>query len=86
MADQVFTGSPLVPGAGVEEQVRQLMREVEGLRHEVRELQASVGTVTYVAPERPRQGMLRFADGTHWDPGFGAGYYAYVDGGWSPDL
>lgn len=33
-------------------------------------------------PERPRDGMIIFADGTHWDPGDGRGPY-YFDGGWN---
>jgi hypothetical protein len=28
-------------------------------------------------PERPRQGMLVYADGTNWDPGSGEGVYVY---------
>lgn len=30
-----------------------------------------------VAPERPRNGMIRLADGTSWDPGAGRGVYWY---------
>lgn len=33
------------------------------------------------APEKPRTGMLVFADGTNWNPGSGRGVYVY-DGGW----
>ena len=31
--------------------------------------------VTNEAPGRPRTGDIRFADGTNWDPGSGAGIY-----------
>jgi hypothetical protein len=34
-------------------------------------------------PERPRDGMIIFADGTHWDPGNGRGPY-YFDSSWTP--
>lgn len=30
-----------------------------------------------VAPAKPRTGMLRYADGTNWNPGSGKGYYGY---------
>lgn len=35
-----------------------------------------------VAPEKPRDGNIAFADGTNWNPGSGAGFYGYHSGGW----
>ena len=32
--------------------------------------------VLHVAPERPRDGMMVYADGANWDPGSGEGIYA----------
>jgi hypothetical protein len=29
-----------------------------------------------------REGMIKYADGTNWDPGAGEGIYAYVSGAW----
>jgi hypothetical protein len=46
------------------------------------ELSAGIREVTYVAPTKPRTGMIRFADGTRWNPGVGAGYYQYKGGAW----
>ena len=39
---------------------------------------------THVAPDKPRDGDFRFADGTNWNPGHGRGLYYYdgVDGHW----
>lgn len=37
---------------------------------------------TYSAPSKPRDGMIRLADGTRWNPGSGAGLYCYRDGAW----
>jgi hypothetical protein len=34
---------------------------------------------TNVAPDKPRNGDMRYGDGTNWDPGFGRGIY-YFDG------
>lgn len=34
------------------------------------------------APERPRNGMLVYADGTEWNPGSGEGFYGYESGSW----
>lgn len=38
---------------------------------------------TYAAPTKPREGMLRNADGTQWNPGSGAGLYRYGAGQWN---
>ena len=32
---------------------------------------------------KPRDGDIRYADGTNWNPGSGAGIYAYVGGAWT---
>lgn len=37
-----------------------------------------------VEPPKPRDGQLALADGSNWDPGFGAGYYGYRDAAWRP--
>lgn len=36
----------------------------------------------HVQPARPRDGLLAYADGTDWDPGFGEGLYVYSNGAW----
>lgn len=36
-----------------------------------------------VAPTKPREGMVVKADGTHWNPGSGAGFYGYKGGAWA---
>lgn len=35
-----------------------------------------------VAPSKPREGDVRFADGTNWDPGNGKGIYWYDGSSW----
>ena len=32
---------------------------------------------------KPRDGDIRYADGTNWNPGGGIGIYAYIGGGWT---
>lgn len=39
-------------------------------------------STTYAAPVKPRDGNIALADGTHWNPGSGAGYYGYRSGSW----
>lgn len=36
----------------------------------------------YVAPAKPRDGMVVLADGTRWNPGSGAGFYGYRAAAW----
>jgi len=38
--------------------------------------------VSFVAPVRPRDGQIVYADGTEWNPGFGEGFYGYLNGAW----
>lgn len=38
---------------------------------------------THVAPAKPRDGDIRFADGTNWNPvAGGQGFYGYYAGAW----
>ena len=37
---------------------------------------------TYVAPTKPRDGDVAYADGTYWNPGAGAGMYQYNGTAW----
>jgi hypothetical protein len=39
---------------------------------------------THVAPTKPRDGDIRYADGTDWNPGNGAGLYQYQGTTWTP--
>lgn len=38
---------------------------------------------TNVEPGKSRDGDIRYADGTNWNPGSGTGIYAYIGGSWS---
>lgn len=37
---------------------------------------------TTVAPVKPRDGDVRYADGTSWNPGAGKGVYVYKTSAW----
>ena len=38
--------------------------------------------VLHAAPGRTYPGMVRYADGSDWNPGSGEGLYVYTSGGW----
>lgn len=59
------------------------------LRGEFAKMKAALDTVaegfiavSYAPPPKPREGMLRNADGTSWNPGSGAGLYRYNSSTW----
>jgi hypothetical protein len=54
------------------------------LAYELNKIQTSIAALalghidkTHVAPVKPREGDIRFADGTNWNPGSGKGIYFY---------
>ena len=40
--------------------------------------------VLHVAPDRPREGMTVYADGSNWNPGHGKGVYVWNGSVWAP--
>jgi hypothetical protein len=81
MAEQVGVGFP--EGGSVQDRVAFLTDEIRKVMTELDEYRVAFKSVTHVAPAKPREGMVRFADGTNWNPGAGTGYYAYVSGAWA---
>ena len=59
------------------------------LREELLRIQAMFNALaagridkTFAPPAKPRDGDLRYADGTQWNPGSGAGVYLYNGSAW----
>lgn len=60
----------------------------EYLMRELYRIQASIEQVhnhegLHVEPSKLVDGMVRYADGTDWDPGSGEGLYGYYNGAWN---
>lgn len=60
------------------------------LREEFTKIEAALAAprnielpVLYAPPAKPRNGMLRNADGVNWNPGSGPGLYRYGGGAWN---
>lgn len=69
---------------GEAQDLRELITRLE---EEFRSIQTAMGQVESlpernVAISKPRDGMLVYADGTNWDPGFGEGVYARIASAW----
>lgn len=59
------------------------LREFEALSIVLNNASAGQVDICAVAPDKPRTGWVRYANGTTWNPGSGAGYYGFVEGsGW----
>lgn len=58
------------------------MRELQKVRDAISVLELGHLDKSYAAPDRPRDGDIRYADGTTWNPGAGAGVYIYKGTAW----
>lgn len=61
---------------------RFLLDELQKIAAVIRAVSEGQLDTSYSAPAKPRQGMVRLADGTKWNPGSGAGVYAYYGSAW----
>jgi hypothetical protein len=59
-----------------------LQRELQKIGTALQQTTAETFVPISAAPSRPLAGMVVNADGVNWNPGSGAGPYAYVDGSW----
>lgn len=57
------------------------LKDVRSLQNETLELELRTRNA---AAENPREGMIVYADGTNWNPGYGEGPYVYKNGAWVP--
>lgn len=64
-------------------QMRQFMQdELYRIKVAIDALAAGHLTETFVAPVKPRNGDLRYFDGTSYNPGSGRGVYVYKGSSW----
>ena len=62
---------------------RFLRNELEQIRQTISLVQDGQIDVTTVAPTKPRDGMIRRAGSTGWNPGAGEGVYCYYAAAWN---
>ncbi len=58
------------------------LRELQRVSIVLNNVAAGQVEICYAAPDKPRNGMIRYADGAAWNPGSGAGYYGFSNGAW----
>lgn len=66
----------------VDELRRVLEVELDRLVQSVPELEEIILSPLHRAPDKPRDGMVVYADGTDWNPGSGQGLYERRGGAW----
>lgn len=62
---------------------RYLTNELTGISAAISALATGQLDMSYAAPDKPRDGMVRLADGVQWNPGAGAGVYCYYHATWN---
>lgn len=72
-------GEPPVDPAQLQ---RFLREELQKISAAVQALAAGHLDKTHVAPTKPRDGDVRYADGTNWNPGGGKGLYMHNGTTW----
>ena len=82
MADVGFKYFPSEPpqGASAEQALAWALQELRNVSMVVNNVAEGRCATLHKAPLKPRDGMIRKADGTDWNPGGGAGYYGYDEG------
>jgi len=60
-----------------------VMAELHRIGQVLTELGEFIFTEVFNEPDKPRNGMLKYADGASWDPGSGAGMYLYNGASWN---
>ena len=61
----------------------QVQAELQRIAQIITSLGEHVWVEEFAEPSKPRQGMVRYADGTTWNPGSGAGMYLYNGATWN---
>jgi hypothetical protein len=79
-ANRYTPGEPPMLSGESQELVRFLMQELWKLSSLANLVAEGQLEISHAAPDKPRTGMLRVADGTQWNPGSGRGLYWYDEG------
>lgn len=74
--------APNIPPTDASEMGRFLYEELQRIQAAINALAAGHIDKVYSAPAKPRDGDIRYADGTNWNPGSGQGVYYYNGSIW----
>ena len=75
--------APGIPPQNAADMQRFWLEELQKIKAAIDASAAGHFDVVHIAPDKPRQGDIRYADGTSWNPGSGEGiYYRNAAGSW----
>lgn len=74
--------APGYPPEALDDLRRFLFDELSKIAGVISQLSAGHIDKSYVVPTKPRDGDIRLADGTSWNPGSGQGLYVYYSTAW----
>jgi hypothetical protein len=77
-----YVPQPFNTFSSFEEMSRFLQAELLSISSSIGQAENGYQEVLSVAPDKPREGLVVYADGTNWNPGGGAGLYEYAGGVW----
>lgn len=80
-SNSVFYSPSIVP-SDVNQLQSYINIELNAIKTAINLLAAGHLDMSYAAPTKPRDGDIRFADGTTWNPGSGKGFYGYYTSAW----
>jgi hypothetical protein len=75
--------SPQIPPANPADLPAYLRTELAAIQNAISILASGHIDMSYAAPDKPRNGDIRLADGTSWNPGSGQGFYGYYNSTWN---
>ena len=74
---------PGVPPASADDLLVWVMDQLEQISAEFQETVALELRPSFRPPDKPREGMIVYADGTRWNPGAGKGVYVFEGAIWT---
>lgn len=84
MSEYPLLYTPAAPPQNTEQLPAYLEAELQRVSIAIRQIALGYFPKTHVEPDKPRDGMVRYADGTNWNPGGGgAGIYWYNGSTWT---
>lgn len=76
------TTAPVFNDKDLQILVSWITRELDSISDTFTGVQTIMLQEMYTPPAKFVNGMIVLADGTHWNPGSGRGFYGYANGAW----
>lgn len=78
-----YQPGPIPAAADADAVLRYIQTELQKVQNVIGLLAAGKHEVLYVAPTKPQEADIVYADGTSWNPGAGKGFYYWDGAAWT---